>query len=364
MTFLSGPSRRRAGLSIRAANELARKAAREERVMELMIEAFGATAEEKKRLEQMVRALFPESIARMRRRARAPKSAAEMASEHFHLVEEKGVQRRARAAKWRPGGGPPQATRLEHEGKVALTGQDFEWGKVGKPSPGGYLLEKELVHRANLTKEQVFLLQEFLGRPLGVISVWPKGFGAPKAVDLAEMWNKAAARSGAARRHIAEANSIMGTYEAKVREGLRLKEEAEAAARAGQKGKEAALRAANDAAATAADQLRRNAKTAGDKAYRLVRDLFWDDVHRNPELIAHFEHNMGLKFRRDALGRPTGAPYLDLGNSREGLTLEHMVRRNDDPRLAITPENLSVSPWTENVLLDEAIRANSPLEWR
>jgi hypothetical protein len=361
MTHLRGASRRRAGLSIRAVNALSRKAAREERMIELMIDAFGASAQEKKKLEQMVRSLFPESIARLRRRARAPKSVAEMASENVHLIEEMGHQRRARAAKWEKGGGPPQATRLEHEGEVAITGK---FGERGDPSPNGYLLEKDLVSRAKLTKEQVSLLQEFIGRPLGVISVWPKGFGPPTGVDLAEMWNKAAARSGAAQTHIAEAGRIMATYEAKVRESFRLLDEADAAARAGQTGKVASLRTAHEAAAVAADQLRRDAKTFGDKAYGLVREMFWNDARRNPELVAHFEQNMGLKFRRDALGKPIGAPYLDLGSRREGLTLEHMVRRNDDPRLAITLENLSVSPWTENVLLNEAIRANSPLEWR
>ena len=370
MTRLSGASRRRAARAIRAANVLAHKASREERIIEIMIDAFGASADEKKKLDALVRSLFPESIARLRRRARAPKSVAEMASETAHLIEEMGRQRRARAAKWKKWGGPPQATRLEHEGVVDIAGQpakhapDGSLLEPGKPSPDGYLLEKDLVHLAKLTKDQVFLLQELIGRPLGVISIWPKGFGPPTGVDLAEMWNKAAARSGAAQSHIAKANSLMIAYETEVRESFRLLDESGAAARAGRMNDAATLKARHEASAAAADRLRRSAKTFGDNAYNRVREMFWDDVRRNPDLVAHFEQTLGLKFRRDAAGRPTGVPYLDLSNRREVLTLEHMVRRNDDPRLAITPENLSISPWTENVLMSEALRANSPLEWQ
>lgn len=363
MTGVSGSVRQRMARSLRAANLAAHKAAREELMIQLLVDSLGASAGEIKKLEQVVRKLFPGSIARLRRRARAPRSAAEMASENFHVREEAGRQRRARAAKYRPGGGPPQATRLEHQGEVALTGTDFQYGKVGKPSPNGYLLEKDLVRRANLSEEQVFLLQEFVGRPLGVISIWPKGFGPPTGVDLAAMWNKAAARSGSAQKHIADARRIMASYEAKVREGFLLLDEAEAAARAGLTDKAVSLRQAHKAAAVAADQLRRDAKTFGDKAYGRVREMYWDDVHRNPDLVAHFEQNMGLKFRRDAFGRPTGAPYLDLGKRNEVMTLEHNIRRSDDPRLAIDPKNLSVSPWGENVMTSEGIRNNSPAEY-
>jgi hypothetical protein len=361
---LKRAARRPAGRIFLTASKVSNRASREERLIEIMVDAFGASPEEKKQLEDMVRALLPESIARLRRQARAPRSMAEMASEYALLVEEMGRQRRARAANWSRNGGPPQARRTEYEGTASLTGQDFEFGKVGAPSPGGYTLEKDLIHRAKLTEEQVFLLREFVGRPLGVISVWPKGFGAPIGVDLAEMWNKAAARSGAAQGHLNNAKRIMTDFEAEVRNGTRLMEQADAAARAGHNAEAAALGAAYRASATAADALRRNAKTCGDRAYSNVRDMFWNDVHRNPDLIAHFEQNMGLKFRRDSLGRPTGTPYLDLGNGREGLTLEHMIRRNDDPRLAITAENLVVSPWTENVMLNEGLRSSMPLQTR
>ena len=155
MTGASGSVRQRMARSLRAANLAAHKAAREELMIQLLVDSLGASAGEIKKLEQVVRKLFPGSIARLRRRARAPRSAAEMASENFHVREEAGRQRRARAAKYRPGGGPPQATRLEHQGEVALTGTDFQYGKVGKPSPNGYLLEKDLVRRANLSEEQV-----------------------------------------------------------------------------------------------------------------------------------------------------------------------------------------------------------------
>lgn len=363
MTFPRA-ARRPAGRIILANSHVANRAAREERLIEIMIDAFGASPEEKKRLEALVRGLFPESIARLRRQARAPASMAELASEYALLVEEMGQRRRARAAQWRGGGGPPMATRIEHEGQVALTGQDFRPGEVGRPAPDGYSLDKELARRAGLTRDQVFLLQEFVGRPLGVISVFPRGQTVPVAVDLRAMWQNAAARSGAAQTHLANATRLMSAYEAEVRNGLRLGQEADAALRAGRRNEAAALRAARERSAVAADRLRRDAKSCGDRAYDRVREMFWNDLRRNPDLVHHFEQHMGLKFRRDAQGNPTGMPYFDLGGRRESLTLEHMVRRNDDPRLSIAPDNLSVSPWQENVLLNEAIRANSPLEWR
>ena len=65
MTRLRSAGRRRTGRAIRAVNEMAQQAAREERMIELMIDAFGASAEERKRLEALIRSQFPETVARL-----------------------------------------------------------------------------------------------------------------------------------------------------------------------------------------------------------------------------------------------------------------------------------------------------------
>ena len=80
----------------------------------------------------------------------------------------------------------------------------------------------------------------------------------------------------------------------------------------------------------------RSARTPATKAYNIARSNFWDDVHKQPELVKMFE-DMGLKFRVDKkTGKKTGAPFLEIpGGRNQTITIEHDVRRSDDPRRAV-----------------------------
>jgi hypothetical protein len=360
MRFASKWKPRLFGKIIAAAVDSAHHAARdEERMVGLLVEAFGAQPEEIKRLEKLAKTVLTSQRQRLRAIARAPICAAELESEVAHLIEEAGNQRRARAAKYRRTTyEPPLAKRTEFGATPQPDGTPLQ------PLPDGYRADKDLSVLAGLTEKQRYFAQEFIGRPLGPITVWPPGAASPRVVDLAQMWSVAAARSEAVTAHLNKAKTLMEAFEAKSKESARLLGEARAAQNAGQTALAATLRAQVIEAANLADVLRRNAKKSGDAAYGLVRNAFWKQVHSQPDLVAHFKTNMNLQFLTDEAGATRGVPFLDVQGRREGLTLEHLTRRNDDPRLAIEPGNLIVSPYTENVLLNEAVRRWTPLEWR
>lgn len=328
-------------------------------MIDLIVDAFGAPPGEKNLLEGLAKTLLMGQRARLRRMARAPLCAAELRAETTHLIEEAGRQRRSRAAKYRPNAyQPPMATRTELDGTVNIA------GTKKRPSREGYLLKKDLVNILKLSQKQRHFAAELIGRPLGAITVWPPGAASPRVLDLAEMWRKVAARSQAVTRHMAKASSLMVAFETKSKECARLLAEAHVAKQAGALAKSRDISKKAIEAANAADKLRREAKDSGDDAYALVRNAFWNEAHKQPDLIAHLKENLGLKFLSDGPNATRGAPYYELPGGKEGLTLEHLTRRNDDPRLTVEPGNLIVSPTTENVLLNEAIRNGSPLPWR
>jgi hypothetical protein len=330
----------------------------EDAMIDLIVSAFGAKPADNKRLETLARNLLPSHATRLRRMGRASVCEAEHLAERAYLVEEAGRQRRARAARHRHNAyGPPMAQRQEYEGTVNIA------GRPGAPSRGGYRPAKDLANLANLTEMQRKFAAEFIGRPLGPITVWPIGAGSPRVVDLGRLWSSVASRSKTVEQQMKQAAALMKQFEAKSKECARLLSDAAAA---GVTDKAVARRLRTQAidAAKAADQFRRQAKKFGDDAYSNVRNAFWSEVHRQPDLVEHFTKNMGLQFLSDGPRGLRGAPFYQLpAGGREGLTLEHFARRSDDPRLAVEPGNLIVSPTTENVLLNEAIRNYAPQQF-
>jgi hypothetical protein len=327
---------------------------KEEVLVDIMVSAFGAKPRDKKRLESLVRRLLPDHAASLRQAGRAPLCQAELEAEAAFLIEEFGRQRRARAASHRLNAyKPPLAERREFDGTVNV-------GEPGARLPDGYRLERDLFNLAKLTDKQRQFALEFIGRPLGPITVWPPGAASPRVVDLAQIWSSIANRSKAATNQIAKAKALMDGFEAKSKECARLLGEAANADPVRAK----LLRAQANEAGQAADLLRKQAKQFGDAAYNNVRSAFWREVHRQPDLVEHLTKNMGLQFLSDGPNGVRGAPFFTLPDGRkEGLTLEHFARRNDDPRLSIDPGNLIVSPTTENVLWNEAYRTYTPAEF-
>lgn len=348
---------REIGVTLRMLTDTRNFTRSEQEIMALLVKSFGANPNTLKKLEELLHRCIASNAKHLRSQGRLPRLPAELEREVIDLVNEAGRQRRAQARKWKTTRDIPTAQRIEYDGHVDIA------GTVTAPSPDGYLFSKDLAHRAGLFDEAGYKLSkaarirrkklmEFFGRGLNDVVARIRVNGTLVTHNLGDIWTRVANRSAAVQRHMAQATAFMTKFEAKVLESLDLLEAAEAAERAGRAAEGQVLRARHRAAATEADRLRRTAKTSGDKAYNLVRNAFWDEVRSIPELANWLRDELGLALR------DTGAPALLLeGGEREIVSLEHFVRRNDDPRLAVAVGNLEFSPLHENTMFLEAIRA-------
>jgi hypothetical protein len=104
-------------------------------------------------------------------------------------------------------------------------------------------------------------------------------------------------------------------------------------------------------------QSRRQAHQLATAAYDRMRDRYWKRVRRTPALRATFE-DAGMQF-----SGTSGAPvYVLPDGTFERLTLEHTIRRSDDPTQAISANNLQFVLGDENSVVLEYIRQNDPFQ--
>jgi hypothetical protein len=312
-------------------------------MIHLMVEAIDAGKQELKVLEKQAANILSGFTSKLRKAKRAPISKAALDWDSNML---KDAARRRRSAynakKSSPKKDIPTAQYQEHTGPVDLVGK------------GGYSRLTDITELLNLTKEQRKRAREFVGRPLGKLTLRDAKGNVQRVVDLAAMWKQAAERSAAAKRAMDVVKKLMASSDAKLHASKQFLRQADSANLAHNKSLENMLRQNAERAAEEANILRKKAAVQGDKAYKNVRNIFWRDVRADVQLCEHIE-SMGLTFNMSGNER-VGAPYFKIGNFKERMTMEHFRRKSDDPRKAIDRENLIVSESTENSLLNEPIR--------
>lgn len=107
-------------------------------------------------------------------------------------------------------------------------------------------------------------------------------------------------------------------------------------------------------------QSQQQARKLAEEAYDRHRGRFWTHVRGSPTLRAAFE-DAGMRFT----GSKTTAPVYDLldeNGTLARMTLEHSVRKIDDPRRALDASNLQFVLDDENSVFLEGIRANDPFQ--
>ena len=372
--MMNGKAGHLLGRIIASTTETSGRIKSKDRMIVLIDDLFVPLPGEKKTLEDLARKLLPEQAARLRGLDKAPRCDAQFVAEAADLREVVDRQRRARAKKHKPDAYRPLDAK-EYEGLVDIA------GRPNAPSSYGYLLIKDLSVRARLTDRQVHFAAKFFGHKLGVITVWPPGAASSRDFDLAEMWRKVRDRDlrpprsnggtdgkpqqiSAVQWNMAHAINLLPEYVSKSNECAKLLAAADAAARSGATAKALELRNLATVAAVKADAILKKAKALSDAAYNNVRNRFWAEVHKNPDLVAHFEINMGLRFVSDGATGKRGAPFYELpGGKKEYLTLDHRQRRRDNPWLAVDEANLDVSPSFENSPMLELIRKYVSPRW-
>jgi hypothetical protein len=163
-----------------------------------------------------------------------------------------------------------------------------------------------------------------------------------------------------------QVDTIMKNVDGLRRQSVDLLQQAQLAKEAGRIREAAKLNQSASRLATEADRLRSKAAARGRSAYNLVRSGFWRRVNDDKALVHTMKTEFGLQFREKTLGDAIvtrGAPHFPAGPDGrvEGMTLEHFNRVSDEPRSALDPRILYLSPSTENTQLNEMIRALSDL---
>jgi hypothetical protein len=103
-------------------------------------------------------------------------------------------------------------------------------------------------------------------------------------------------------------------------------------------------------------QAQQEARKLAVKVYDLHRNRFWPAVKSG---VGDAFRNAGMKFS----GSRTGAPYYELPDGTKAcMSLEHTVRKTDNPLLAVTGENLQFVLVDENSYFLEWIRQNDPFQ--
>lgn len=320
-------------------------AKKQDQMIDLMVDAIGATKQERKQAEKLAANLLSGFSTALRAKKRVPLSKAALAWDSKAL-RDRVRQRKSKLAR---GGGSnydPYRGKAEYTGQVDLVGK------------GGYSLFTEIAELLELSKKQIRRARELVGRPLGKVALRDSRSRIRRVVDLAQMWDRAAAQSAAAAQQIESAKSLMSASSAKRLESTQALRQADKAKLAGNGALESTLRQDAKRAEEAANRLRAEAAEEGSRAYRNVARLFWADVHADAQLCEYLE-SLGLTFTMHGSQR-SGVPYFKIGNSKERMTLEHFSRRSDDPARSIDSSNLIVSPSTENSILNELIRKFDP----
>jgi hypothetical protein len=108
-----------------------------------------------------------------------------------------------------------------------------------------------------------------------------------------------------------------------------------------------------------APQAQQEARKLAVKMYNRHRDFFWAAVKSEAKARDAFGH-AGMKFS----GSRTGAPYYELPDGTKAcMSLEHTVRKTDNPLLAVTGENLQFVLVDENSYFLEWIRRNDQFQY-
>lgn len=320
-------------------------AKKQDQMIDLMVDAIGATKQERKQVEKLAANLLSGFTTTLRAKKRAPLSKAALAWESKAL-RDRVRQRRSKFAGKGGGYYDPYRGKAEYAGQVDLVGK------------GGYSHFTEIAELLELSKKQLRRARELVGRPLGKVALRDNRSRIRRVVDLAQMWDHAAARSAAAARQIESAKSLMAASSARRLESMQALRQADKAKLAGNGALESKLSRDATKAEDAANRLRATAAEEGSRAYRNVANQFWADVHADAQLCEYLE-SLGLTFTMHGNQR-SGVPYFKIGNSKERMTLEHFSRRSDDPVRAIDSSNLIISPSTENSVLNELIRKFDP----
>jgi hypothetical protein len=107
---------------------------------------------------------------------------------------------------------------------------------------------------------------------------------------------------------------------------------------------------------TPTPQAQQEARELAVKVYDRHRNRFWAAVKSG---VGDAFRNAGMKFS----GSRTGAPYYELPDGTKAcMSLEHTVRKTDNPLLAVTGENLQFVLVDENSYFLEWIRQNDPFQ--
>ncbi len=334
-------------------------------MIDLIVDAIGAPPRRKQALEKLAGQLIRTHASSLRALGRAPKHAAQIAQEREALL-----RRVIEAGRERPN---YLAKKEEFSGKVDFNRRDQA------PRPGDYdpqrppesVLEPDARQRRLMAQRQR-AADEVVGRKLERATLQ---LADGTVVQLAAVWRRAAhaalndtmaiGKQSALtlRAHMARVDELMRSFDAQLRRADARLKEADRLALQGDRSAAQTARAQAEAALRDATRLKRQAYGIGERVYDKVRDAFWAQVRSDPRLLRHFENELGLHFRLGADGRPTGVPqYLEDGRPVK-VSIEHDLRKFDDPRLVIDERNLTLAPLSENSRTLEAIRADTP-GWR